>query len=622
MTKPDPPAGVGVEEVAALAHLRQSLAEEVARRTEAEQVLLQTKDQFQAMLDAVPGAVSWISSDLKYIGINAYLASLYNMQPDDFVGQEIGFITGSPWFSNFVREFFSSPDQGTFREIQAPSPEGSKTHLIMAQKYHHGQAAVFVGIDISERKAAEEKLRQLALYDSLTHLPNRSLFMSRLERAFEHARRHPEYQLAVLFLDFDHFKNINDSLGHVVGDQLLTAIARRLETHLRATDTVARLGGDEFTFLLEDIKDISDATRVAERIQEEMTTSFLLDSQEVYTNVTIGIAFYTPNYERAEDMLRDADIAMYRAKAMGRGRYAIFDQHMHAEVVRRLQLETDLRRALENRELLLHYQPIVSLRDGTLYAFECLLRWPQAAPSMVAPGEFIPLAEDTGLIIPIDFWVLREACRQFRQWREMGQALALQAMSVNISAKQFTHSRLVGLVEETLRENELQPENLKLEITEGVFMGNNEAATQVLQGLRQLGVHLSMDDFGTGYSSLSYLHRYPLDTLKIDRSFITRVGAGGEDLEIVRAIVTLAKNLRMEVVAEGVETVDQLNHLLGLDCEFGQGYYFARPLSVDKALELLNRPAFWWRNNGDASAAPHAATIGDSAASGDNAAEI
>ena len=438
--------------------------------------------------------------------------------------------------------------------------------------------------------------------DPLTGLPNRLLFIDRLGRLIKHGKRRKDYVFAVLFLDLDGFKMINDSLGHLVGDQLLLAVATRLEKCLRATDTVARLGqgftmarlgGDEFTVLLDDLKDASDASRAAERLMKELTSPFIIAGKEVFTSVSIGIALSNPNYDEPEDILRDADTAMYRAKSLGKARFEVFDADMRASVMARLQLETDLRRALEREEFQNFYQPIVSLSNGHIVGFEALLRWHHPMRGMVSPGEFIPVAEETGLIRELGWWNLREACRQMSEWRGQFKDYSHLTVSVNLSAKQFLQPNLVDDIRKLLEELRLPPRTLKLEITESTVMADPAAAIEMLQQIKALGISLAIDDFGTGYSSLSYLHRFPLDTLKIDRSFISGMEEGGEGMEIARTILPMAKNLHLDVIAEGVETAEQLVLLQKLQCKYGQGYYFSRPVSAEAAAALLAGNRTW-----------------------------
>jgi len=441
--------------------------------------------------------------------------------------------------------------------------------------------------DITERKQSEERLRYDAFHDPLTGLPNRALFTDHVKLTIARAQRHEGTRFSVLFCDLDRFKVINDSLGHMIGDQLLVEVARRLESCLRQGDTVARVGGDEFTILVEDLTDENEAVALAERIQREVSASFNLGGREVFTTLSIGVAVGTGGYKDPEDILRDADTAMYRAKSLGKARHVVFDQSMHASAVNLLQIETDLRTALEKKQFFLLYQPIVSLDDFKLCGFEALLRWHHPERGLISPLDFVPIAEETGQIIGIGEWALHQACKQMRRWeREYGMASPL-FISVNLSCKQFNNPQLLEQVRGVLTKTGISPRQLKLEITESAVMDNIDSATEMLGQLRDLGVQLAIDDFGTGYSSLSYLHRFPINTLKIDRSFVTRMAENTENVEIVRSIVMLAQVLGMNVVAEGVETKEQLKILRDLHCEYGQGYYFSRPSNAADAEKII-----------------------------------
>lgn len=453
--------------------------------------------------------------------------------------------------------------------------------------------------DITERKRAEAQLLHNAFHDPLTGLPNRALFMDRLGRAVEHAKRHENYQFAVLFIDLDRFKVINDSLGHTLGDRLLIAIASRFNLCLRPGDTVARFGGDELTILLEGIKDVSDALQVAEQIQSQLQLSFDLGKgQEIFTTASIGIALGGAECARAEDILRHADIAMYRAKALGKARCVIFKVNMHDRAIARLQLETDLRLAIERNEFCLHYQPIVSLATGWLNGFEALIRWQHPQKGLISPAEFIAVAEETGAIVPIGKWVLRAACHQMSQWQKQFPFHPPLSISVNISAKQFSEPDLSHHIIQVLQETELDASSLKLELTESILMENAESTVAILQQIKAMKVQLYMDDFGTGYSSLSYLHRFPIERLKIDRSFINLMELEGETPAIIQTIITLAHNLGMNVTAEGIEKVEQLQKLKKLGCEYGQGYFFSKPVdAVTVETFFLNRRN-WLTSNG------------------------
>lgn len=441
--------------------------------------------------------------------------------------------------------------------------------------------------NITDRKQAEERLLHDAFHDALTSLPNRALLMDHLKLALARSERNEKTMFAVIYLDLDRFKVINDSLGHMIGDQLLVGIARRLENILRPGDTIARLGGDEFTILLEDIQDRNYVTQIAERIQTEISAPFSLSGREVFTTVSIGIAISSKDYKQTEDILRDADTAMYRAKALGKARYEVFDKGMHDQATQLLQVETDLRRALEREEFFVFYQPIMSLESGELRGFEALVRWRHPLRGFISPNEFIPVAEETGMIIQIGEYVLRESCRQMQKWQVVLPSDPPLFISVNLSVKQFAQPDLVEKVASILEETKLDAKHLKLEITESAVMENVEDATDLLTRLRALGLRISMDDFGTGYSSLSHLRRFPIDTLKIDRSFVTQMAEDDENAEIVRTIVGLAQNLGMDVVAEGVETPEQIATLKSLGCEYGQGYFFSKPLDFQRAEQYI-----------------------------------
>lgn len=456
-----------------------------------------------------------------------------------------------------------------------------------------GEPVVVNSRDITDRKRVEEQLVHSAQHDSLTGLANRALFMKRLNLAAERARLHPERLFAVLFLDLDRFKIVNDSLGHRVGDELLIAIARRLSATVKNGDTLARLGGDEFVILLDNIASEANARAVAARVQKIFAKVFDLGGHQMFATASIGIALSNSALGSADELLRDADTAMYRAKALGKDCHQMFDQAMRNKVCGALQLETDLRLAVEREEFILHYQPIVLLDTGEIKGFEALVRWQHPERGLLAPGEFLPLAEETGLIVPIGWWVLREACRQLSRWeRESPAALASpRSMSVNLSNQQLMQFDLVERVRQTLDETGCAPCQLKLEITESAMIDDAETTLERLEQLHQLGVEISIDDFGTGYSSLSYIHRFPVTTLKLDRSFISRLDQQSNGAAIVQSILMMARNLRLSVVAEGVETAEQLERLKDLRCEYGQGYKLFKPMSGTRAGELLRTTA-------------------------------
>lgn len=441
--------------------------------------------------------------------------------------------------------------------------------------------------DIDDRKKAEAKLNHYAGHDTLTNLPNRARFMNYLARATLRAEHHSGYRCAVLFLDLDRFKVINDSLGHSIGDKLLIAIAERLDECVRPKDIVARLGGDEFTILLNGINGNADAVQVADRILEKLAAPFKLDAYEVFTSASIGVIVSDEISRSPEDFLRDADAAMYRAKATGKARYEIFDREMHIRNMNLLQMENDLRRAIEQNEFRVFYQPIVELASGAVREFEALIRWQHPQRGLVAPNEFIGIAEETGLIVPIGRWILEQACRQTVEWQRRFSAHQRLSICVNLSAKQLLHPNLMAQVSEILIETELDPHSLKLEVTESMVMENSEKSLAIIADLHALGTSISTDDFGTGYSSLSYLHRFPFNRLKIDRSFVGRMDTDAKSEAIVRTILLLGQNLNIETVAEGIETEAQLEGLRALGCRTGQGYLFSKPVDAARAAEIL-----------------------------------
>jgi diguanylate cyclase (GGDEF)-like protein len=456
-----------------------------------------------------------------------------------------------------------------------------------AQLYQQAQT------ELTERQRMEAQLRHDAFHDALTGLPNRALLMNRLEHTLQLAQRrlirYIPYQFAILFLDLDRFKVINDSLGHAAGDCLLRDVAKQLQACLRMGDTVARLGGDEFVMLLEDIQGMHDAIEVANRIHQSLREPISLNGHEVFISTSIGITLSSPHYTEPDQLLRDADIAMYRAKRRSRGSYEIFDASMHTDALRQLQLESDLQRAIERQELSVYYQPILSLASHDIQGFEALVRWHHPEQGIISPGEFIPIAEETGLIIDVDLWVVEQACHQLKRWSQRLPSLSSLTVSVNLSGQQFSYPELISRIDQILKDSELSGSQLKLEITEGVLIENTEMAATILQQFQDRDIQVCLDDFGTGYSSLSYLHRFPIDSIKIDRSFITQLDTDSEKSEIVKAIVNLALNLGINVVAEGLETPQQLIYLQSIKCQWGQGYLFSPPLDFAAASEFLYR---------------------------------
>jgi diguanylate cyclase (GGDEF)-like protein len=491
--------------------------------------------------------------------------------------------------SESARNFIAAVD-GAYQDFETQLKQSpAKTRHIEQLQEANRQLAC----ELSQTRDAEDQLLRDAFRDAMTGLPNRDLLCDRLDRCMARKLRNKNYQFAVLMLDLDRFKVVNDGLGHAVGDQLLVALARRLSECLRPMDTLARLGGDEFAILLEDIRDLSDATEVADRIHERLTSAFSLNGQEIYATTSIGIALNNAGYDRPQDVLRDADTAMYRAKALGKARYAVFDSSMREHAMSQLQIENDLRRAIEHNELSVHYQPIVALDTGKIHAMEALVRWEHPQRGMMEPAQFITVAEETGLIRQIDRLVLNQACRQMQQWQQSFPRYRELRVNVNLSSRQFTQGNLVEQIQQILQQSKLEGRWLTLEITESLIVENAQLAADMLQRLRQQDIQIHIDDFGTGYSSLSYLHNFPIDDLKIDRSFVSRLGLDTDNSQIVRSVVMLAHSLGIHVTAEGIETARQLKCLRDLGCEYGQGYYFSNPLPPAMATELLQTTPAW-----------------------------
>ncbi|HYH86258.1 MAG TPA: EAL domain-containing protein [Pyrinomonadaceae bacterium] len=552
-------------------------------------------DRFRSAFDFAAIGMAMVSTEGRWLQVNRSLCHILGYTEDELLATDFLAITHPddlPTALSNIGQLLKGKVQASQMEKRYIHKSGHEVWVhwsvsMVRDHYSKSVHLIFQIQDITDRKFAEQQLHHDAFHDALTGLPNRALFMDHLKLSIARSKRNSSSLFAVLYLDLDRFKIINDSLGHTIGDQLLVGIADRLKQNLRPGDTVARLGGDEFTILIEDIADEKEAVQVAERIQKELAVPFALSGREVFTTVSLGIAPSETGYERAEDILRDADTAMYRAKSLGKARYEIFDRAMHARAINLLQMETDMRRALEREEFLIHYQPIVSLNDYRLRGFEALVRWQHPERGFISPMDFIPVAEETGMIVPLGEWVLREACQQMERWQKIFPVETPLYITVNLSSKQFSQNSLLDKVATILKETGVKPHTVKLEITESVVMENIETATDMLRQLRALGVKLAIDDFGTGYSSLSYLHRFPIDTLKIDRSFVTRMSENNENTEIVRTVVVLAQNLGMDVVAEGVETNEQLVLLQKLGCENGQGYFFSKPVNSVGAERII-----------------------------------
>ena len=447
---------------------------------------------------------------------------------------------------------------------------------------------IYIYQDISERKSFEEQITHQAFHDALTGLPNRTLFAERLERALQRSRRRTDFHYALVLIDLNKFKTVNDSLGHPVGDQLLIQVGRRLLSSVRAMDTVARLGGDEFAIILEEFASQEELVQAAKRMHSLLCKPYNICKSDIVSGASIGIVPNIMEYSSPEDILRDADIAMYRAKQKNTG-IVLFDKQMHQELIESISLENEMREALGKNAFLLYFQPIVSVADEHLEGFEALIRWDHPLRGMIPPDRFIPLAEETGLIVDLGRWVISEACRKLKSWQDSCPLASQLTMSVNVSIRQFTKPGLVEHIADTLRQNDLCPACLKVEITESVIMQDTAHIVGELHRLRSLGVKIAIDDFGTGYSSLSYLRSMPIDHLKIDRSFISGFQESPENDQIVHSIITLAKSLGLTVIAEGVETRNQLEKLRSLQCDNAQGFMFSRPVDENKARELVGK---------------------------------
>ncbi len=572
-----------------------AVAHDITERKRAEEALARESNFMQTLMDNIPDAIYFKDTESRFIRVSKHVHLKGIESPEEAIGKtDFDFFdeeharaayqdeqrivqTGEPVIDKEEKETFPDGTTGWVLTTKVPifDANGKVTGIVGASR------------DITERKRVEEQLIYDALHDNLTGLANRVLFTDHLQRAIERTRRDRKELFAVLFLDFDRFKVINDSLGHAEGDNLLMQIARRLESSLRSGDVVARLGGDEFTILVNKLDDSAVALRVADRIQKNLQSPFEVSGSEIFISASIGIALSTTDHDKAEDMLRDADIAMYRAKAKGKAQHQVFDQAMHEQALAQLRIETELRQAIEQKEFCLHYQPIFNLKNNQVVGFESLVRWQHPEIGIIPPHEFIPVAEDNGLIIPLGQWILNESCRQLREWQISYPAASRLTISVNLSFKQFLKLDLAEQVAATLEATGLGAQFLKLEITESHLMENSEKAVSIMNRLRSLGVELSLDDFGTGYSSLSYLHRLPVSYLKVDRSFISQMIESAENSEIVSTIVKLAQNLKMKIIAEGIETEEQLVQLQILGCEYGQGYLFAKPMDAVAAVVII-----------------------------------
>jgi len=575
----------------------EGLAIDITERKRLEQEVIESKDRFQKAIINAPFPIIIYAEDGEVIQINEVWTQItgYTQQDipmiNDWVEkayqehkEEVKFII------NKLYDLTDKIDNGEYNiytktgEIRIWNFYSAPLGKLPDQR----KLVISTAMDITERKQAEEQLLYDAFHDSLTGLYNRNLFKERVEQCLKLSKRDPDYLFAVLFIDIDRFKIINDSLGHEIGDYLLIEIGQRLEKSVRSSDTLARLGGDEFTILLDPINNITEATVIAERINYELSLPFYLEQQKITTSASIGIAFSSTGYEQWSDLLRDADLAMYGAKEKGKDRYEIFDPLMHIQISHFLELETDLRLGLERKEFVLYYQPIINLSTQKLAGFEALIRWQHPKKGLLPPYEFIQIAEENGLIVPLGEWIILEACLQMKSWQLQFPKTEHLKVSVNLSGKQLQQTNLVETIDQILTKTQLSSHNLKVEITESILIENQGKANHILKEIKQRNIAISLDDFGTGYSSLSYLHRFPIDTLKVDKSFVNRISETGQNLAIVEAIINLAHTLEMDVIAEGIETNFHLEKLKLINCEYGQGYLFSPPLPPSEIEKFFN----------------------------------
>lgn len=560
---------------------------EARLRSERQQTEKVMKLQLAAMEAAIDGIA--ILKDDVYLYVNRSHLELFGYEySDELIGQNWQSHSSSSEMEQFEQEIIPALEKHKAWQGEVIANRKNNSTIYLGVSYTLTEEGTLISIcrDITDLKQAQNQIIHNAFHDPLTDLPNRKLLMESLERSIERMNRNKNYQYAVLFLDLDRFKVINDSLGHGIGDQLLQAVANKLVSHIRTGDTVARLGGDEFIILLDDIENRQSVVTVVERILTDCQKPILIESHSIFLSFSIGIVLGTAAYQLASDLIRDADTAMYRAKAQEHPSFRFFDREMHAAALDRLILEGDLRKALINKEFLVYYQPIIDLGSNQLHGFEALARWQHPIRGLVSPNEFISIAEETGLILTLDTLISHQACQQMEHWKRKFPHFANLNISINLSVQDILNPNFIVSIEKVLEETKIEGKSITFEITESMLIDDIEQTLEVITQLDTRGIKISIDDFGTGYSSLQYLHRLPADYLKIDQSFVSQMNQEGRNFQVVNTIITLGNQIGLKTVAEGIETLSTATLIQEMGCNFGQGYYYSKPLS---AIEIENR---------------------------------